>query len=398
MKTVSVLTPWYNGITFVDRYMEMILAQTYPKIELIFVDDASTDGVMERAQRYGPRLKERGYSFRCIHQAHAGQAAALNRMLALFTGEYFTSVDSDDILTPDSIERRVAFLEANPAYGFVTSKGWEADESDLARRRDVYWMQTREELQLFEQIVKRRISTFALPYLFRTEAFLEVNPQRRIYVNEKVTIQDVQLVLPMAYRYLCGFIDAYLFTYVIRQSSGCHEFLSYLHKLHFYDGVEEIWLQTYNEIDMPEEKRTQYASVTKRIYQCYRNTMLLHYLLDKNASVWTKQSIFCRQSLWIFGAGDVGERLYGVLTAHEVKVAGFLDNSRQKQRDGFCGLPVESPENWMKLPEKAVVFVAGAFHNAQMQKQLEELGLHEKRDFYVYPSQAFLEITGIFKF
>lgn len=396
MKKVSIITPWYNGKAFVDRYMKMLLAQTYQFIELIFVDDGSTDGVIERIREYESEIKRRDISFIYLFQKHAGQAAATNKGLRAFTGEYFMIVDSDDILTSDCIEKRVAFLDKYPQYSMVTSKGWEAEEDDLGERRDVYWMQRQEEEDLFEKIVERKISTFLLPYLFRTSDFLQTFPDRLIYVNDKTTIQDIQIILPMTYYYKCGFIDEYLFTYVIRQSSGCHEFISYPHKLSYYDGLEEIWLDTYKRINMLEEEYTKCITKTKIVYRQYRNTILCNYLLEHSEKNKFPKSFFYERKLVIFGAGDFGELLYDILKRKNIDTAFFIDNSVQRQKDGFCSIKVKNPLCLKNLKEKYSILVAGSFYNQEMKQQLEDMGFIEKKDFYVYPSDDFINAMKLF--
>ena len=120
---VSVITPCYNGEAYLDRYFNSILNQTYRPLELIFVNDGSTDRTAEIAERYAPVLKESDISFIYLHQENAGQAAALNRGLKLFTGEYLTWPDADDEMTPDCIEKKVAFLQKHPELQMVRSDG-----------------------------------------------------------------------------------------------------------------------------------------------------------------------------------------------------------------------------------------------------------------------------------
>ena len=93
---VSIITPCYNGEAFLKRYFESILNQTYPNLELIFINDGSTYRTEEIALSYRERLEKRGITYIYEKQENAGQAAALNRGLKLFTGEYLTWPDSDD--------------------------------------------------------------------------------------------------------------------------------------------------------------------------------------------------------------------------------------------------------------------------------------------------------------
>lgn len=106
---VSILTPCYNGESFLKRYFESILNQTYSNLELIFINDGSIDRTEEIALSYRSQLEEKGIRYIYERQENAGQAAALNRGLKLFTGEYLTWPDSDDVMTADCIEKKSGF-------------------------------------------------------------------------------------------------------------------------------------------------------------------------------------------------------------------------------------------------------------------------------------------------
>ena len=115
-KCVSVITPCYNGEEFADRFFRNIMEQTYQNIELIFVNDGSSDRTEEIAKSYISQFEQTGRKLIYIFQDNAGQAAAVNKGLEIFTGDYLMWMDSDDILDKDNIEKKVEFLEANPEY------------------------------------------------------------------------------------------------------------------------------------------------------------------------------------------------------------------------------------------------------------------------------------------
>lgn len=127
---VSIVTPCYNGEEFIARFLESVLNQTYPKLELIIINDGSNDQTEEIIQSYQRRFADRGINiiYRC--QENAGQAAALNRGLKLFNGEYMTWVDSDDELMPEYVLAKVEYLKAHPQCAFCYGKILFADENE----------------------------------------------------------------------------------------------------------------------------------------------------------------------------------------------------------------------------------------------------------------------------
>jgi glycosyltransferase involved in cell wall biosynthesis len=110
---VSIIIPCYNSKRWVQETIESCLNQTYPNVEIIVVDDGSTDGSLEILRRYLPHIRlETG--------PNRGGNSARNRGFALSSGEYIQYLDADDYLEADKIAKQVRFLEetkADAVYG-----------------------------------------------------------------------------------------------------------------------------------------------------------------------------------------------------------------------------------------------------------------------------------------
>jgi glycosyltransferase involved in cell wall biosynthesis len=113
--TVSVITPCYNGETFVAETIESVLRQDYPSVEHIVIDDGSTDGSWEVIQSYGDRVT----SFR---QENQGQSAARNRGVQMASGRYLMFLDADDILAPNTLSQLVATV--GDAHDAIAAAPW----------------------------------------------------------------------------------------------------------------------------------------------------------------------------------------------------------------------------------------------------------------------------------
>ncbi|MCY4780804.1 glycosyltransferase family A protein [Sphingobacterium sp. UT-1RO-CII-1] len=109
---LSIITPCYNGETYIYRLLESILKQTYPFVEIIIINDGSTDNTEEIILSYEDRFKLKGYQFKYVFQLNGGQAKALNTGLRLYTGEYLTWPDSDDFyISENALEVMVKTLQ-----------------------------------------------------------------------------------------------------------------------------------------------------------------------------------------------------------------------------------------------------------------------------------------------
>ena len=97
----SILVANYNREPYLRQSIESLLTQTYPNIEVIVVDDGSTDGsmaIIEEFRRKDSRIKV--YQ----HQTNLGCGAAMRKCVDLAAGEWMCLVGSDDVLTPDAIQ------------------------------------------------------------------------------------------------------------------------------------------------------------------------------------------------------------------------------------------------------------------------------------------------------
>lgn len=117
---VSLLVPCYNQAHFLAEAIDSALGQTYPRIEVVVVDDGSTDGTAELARTYGDRIV-------FVRQANAGLSQARNAAIAHARGDVFVLLDSDDVLLPHCVASRVALLEQDPRVGVVAGYYREID-------------------------------------------------------------------------------------------------------------------------------------------------------------------------------------------------------------------------------------------------------------------------------
>lgn len=110
---VSVIVCVYNAGGYLRASVESVLAQTYSRIEVLIIDDGSTDGCMDSiANLSDPRIRR-------FHQANAGKPAALNVGLSQARGAFYAIHDADDLSDGRRIERQADYLLAHPQVGGV---------------------------------------------------------------------------------------------------------------------------------------------------------------------------------------------------------------------------------------------------------------------------------------
>lgn len=128
--SISVLLPAHNGREFIGQALESVLRQTAPAMEIIVVDDASTDGTADvvNAMREGGPVR-----LLRLDRNSGGPARPLNVGLAAATGDYIAVIDQDDVFLPEKLDRQARQLDEHPDCGFVFSlcAGFETPETVL---------------------------------------------------------------------------------------------------------------------------------------------------------------------------------------------------------------------------------------------------------------------------
>lgn len=113
---VSIVTPCYNQVEFVEQTILSVLNQTYPDIEYIIIDGGSTDGSSAVIEKYSDKLAY------WISEKDKGQADAINKGLAKCKGQIFAYLNSDDLLEPNAVELIINAVQNNPAAALIHGK------------------------------------------------------------------------------------------------------------------------------------------------------------------------------------------------------------------------------------------------------------------------------------
>jgi glycosyltransferase involved in cell wall biosynthesis len=122
MSMISVIMPVYNSAKTVAESLHSILAQTYPDLEILIINDGSTDQSITLCEAFNdPRIQ-------IIHQKNRGLAGARNTGIRHAKGEFITFIDSDDLWHPDKLARHLQHFQASPQVGVSFSRSSFIDE------------------------------------------------------------------------------------------------------------------------------------------------------------------------------------------------------------------------------------------------------------------------------
>lgn len=254
---VTLVSPVYNAMPYLRDFLACLETQTWRPMEVILVDDGSTDESADCLRQYQPVLEAAGLSVRLLFCPHQGQAAAMNAALPWITGEFFTWCDSDDLLTPDSVEKKVLWLQAHPEIGMVRSNGIVLDADKGIRLSESAKASDRCQKRVFEDLFLDRTYCYAGCYMVRTDLFFACYPERKM--PESPEGQNLQLLLPPASRTECGYLDEPLHTYCRRHSGHSSRDRSYQENLRRMKNFTALRLAILEYCDCDRARYTALA-------------------------------------------------------------------------------------------------------------------------------------------
>jgi glycosyltransferase involved in cell wall biosynthesis len=209
-KLITIIMPAYNGERFIKQAIESVLEQTYTYWELIVMDDGSTDATADIVSGY----KDSRIVY--VHQENRGQAAALNRGLELARGTYITTLDVDDWYTPNSLQDRALFLDANLQFDVVYGDGIYCDENGNVLKKFSDLRTNEISGDVFDMMLSNSFFGTGANVMVRKSALEKHNIR---YDEAIVWCQDYDLYLRLAEKCLFGFVNALTVWYRVHQDN-----------------------------------------------------------------------------------------------------------------------------------------------------------------------------------
>ena len=272
---VSIIIPCYNGEKFIKRCFDSILNQTYKSMEVIIVNDGSIDKSEEIILGYKDIFEENNIILRYVYKQNGGPSTAINEGLKYVRGKYLTLLDIDDYLMKESIELKVKFLNSHIDYDMVRTNGYYVTENNLEDTSNLFVINENEKsnIYIFNDLIEAKTNNWAGSYMVRTEKLFEFYHDKNIY--ESKYGQNLQILLPIAYRSKSGFIDLPLMKYIRQENSLSKPINNFKKEVENIIGYKEIRLKMIDLI-VNEKEKGKYIKLIEVKYA--RNIMDLAYL------------------------------------------------------------------------------------------------------------------------
>ncbi len=288
-KLVSIISPCYNVAPYIKDFLDSLYNQTYKNLEIILVNDGSTDNTLDIIEAYSKKMLTANIQYRFFNQRNMGQAAAVNTALQYFTGDYLTWLDPDDKLPLDAIEKKVSYLETHKEIGTLVSKSMSIDEVTSKTFSSINRIPPKhnEKDELFFDLILGKNSTWNCGcYMVRASMFRDAMPKPlEIYAPRGIG-QNMQMLLPIVYKYPIGYIDDITYIYRIRRDSHSHMTRTYEEDEKRISLSKTILYEIVSKMDIKKEDITKvYNTIENRIVHKQLYNMLRNNRKDKLSSV-----------------------------------------------------------------------------------------------------------------
>lgn len=369
---VSIVIPVYNGSNYMREAIDSALAQTYPNIEVIVVNDGSTDATREIALSYGNRI-------RYFEKENGGVSTALNLAIRNMNGQYFSWLSHDDVYYPDKVEAEIDALRENGDMNLAVYGG-------MARL-------CMPERKVIPHLLKKRYS----------EKFLTAG----IFASVFGCISGCSLMIPKSYFDVYGMFDESL-----RSTQDEKKWFEMFHdkRLLYVDKIliqsrrhnlQVTYTYSFKEYEdenlflwmMQNVTEDDVASVSFDLYQYFSATMirmtkdghskardfLLSRLSDlpETCSAETKRRAFQSwlrgiggNRVYIYCAGRYGQTLVEAFYLREIAIDGIVDSNDAHWGEQIGCYECGSPECLMKDD----TIIIAKYAPLSIQEELEKSG------------------------
>lgn len=256
---VSIIVPCFNDEKHVSDAILSIYEQDYDNIELIVVNDGSTDKSEYEILKWKDAFAKEGRKLKYVYQENHGLGGAINTGLKYITGDYLSLLDSDDRYLQGNIRKKVEFLQSHPDYSIVRTNGWICN----GKNRWLFIQNSEEtDEDYFKSVALHKTNNWAGSYMVRTNILFEFYKDRNIYPSRFG--QNFQIILPVAYKNKCGYIDEPLMEYIKHPDSltiTTDLEKQYQNEKLNREGYRDIFRQVINQLVDDETERNGYLNL-----------------------------------------------------------------------------------------------------------------------------------------
>jgi glycosyltransferase involved in cell wall biosynthesis len=294
---VSIIIPVYNGANYMNEAIDSALAQTYENVEIIIVNDGSTDNTEEIALSYNDKV-------RYFQKSQGGVASTLNVGISKMKGEYFSWLSHDDIYYPDKVKDEMLVLMKNDSK--IAFCGWDVIDCNGEKINEILPGEKYpiEDLQkpLFA-LLHGMIGGCGL--LIHRSTFCQFG----LFREDLLTTQDFDLWFRMMRSSRISCSNKILYATRVHSEQG-----SYKYKNEHRNESESLWIEIMKTLT--DEEKNNICGTKKKFYiDVY--TLLVSYTSNKKAISYAKKNLSFIDLISVYSLLAI--ELFDVIRKHKVK-------------------------------------------------------------------------------
>lgn len=258
---VSIISACYNKAPYIGRMLESIQNQSWENIEVILVNDGSTDGTREVIAEWELKLRNRGYEVVILDQENSGVAASIKKGLAHASGDYVCFPDCDDKLSRDYVSEMARILDGDQSVDFVICDLYIKSEEGRPSTAVNFQLDFDKGKALERFLLREFISSVCI-YLFRLSYLHKVGLPESILVLPRRT-QEPQILIPV---FSGGgkFIKLDKVLYVYNTHASSLAAVNFKNPLEKTTGeYNEIQMKTIAKLPVSEERKIELYSIAR---------------------------------------------------------------------------------------------------------------------------------------
>ncbi|MDE6845117.1 MAG: glycosyltransferase [Lachnospiraceae bacterium] len=401
MVKVSVIVPVYNTESMLENCIESLLAQTLKEIEIIFVDDKSTDSSTDILYKY--QKKDHRINIIC-NEENIGAALSRNRGLDIAKGKYIQFVDSDDYLEPDALENLYILSEQHNSEMCYLGMHLHIENniSETGLREGILrnYPKVYNGREIIGEFVKNNDFFLYLCSVFYKSSFIKENGLRykklsigeggdfilralclaekvivcpkkyyRYRIHEKSISRGANAKIKLLIGQITQYIDILQYYSQHEDAVGLQPFLEDQYKK-IAGGI--LNLSASDKQDVEKGLETAFAKYIFRILQ--QETKI--YGIEFSEEILTR--IRQKSHVIIYGAGYVSKEIIELLQKYGIEIAGFAVTKRNEAQRSMYGHHIYEIQELKAYKDDAIVLIAAnKIYNQEIEGILEKHGFRD---------------------
>lgn len=274
---ISIIIPCYNVDHYLQHLLKSISQQDYPNVEIIIINDGSTDETLNVIYSFENTFKCKGYSYTILNQNNVGLANTINNGLKHIKGKYLIWPDADDWYeSPTALSKMVNALENNPECPCVRVLTNYVNDNIKTPIKPIDSAKN----ELFHDFLNWNDNIWAPAgsHMIRTETLYNYYPNKKIFANRHGG-QNLQLLLPILYHRKCLTIQEYLYNILVHKGSHSRgAYSTYKQEIERWkDSIELLDNTIYAIKEMPiAEQKICIKNIHKKYIKIMMNTAKRH--------------------------------------------------------------------------------------------------------------------------